>query len=626
MKNTLQIVALRVLNVFDFRFMALVFLIFAGTIAKGQTVGTLTFGSVTTDVSTGISKCVVTWSGIASGTSAKIVNIEFALSADVATPCVDQSLTSVTVVPPFSQNVSFPAKNKVKIYKSVNAGFALNQSYAPLCTLAFRAAPTTNTVTNLVDITATIASVKKTNNLFESIGVTPLNNAPMPGDYVVGGTIEIPDPGGLCGNSISNFTVKVESSPAPSCWPGGNANPYSELFDNTVYQFEGLPTGLPYTVSVSKTGGCDCGTPGSPSPWINDVDIAILHEIILGINQNPSLYNLLSGDAIANNTLTAYDLLQISKCELGLIASLPWNFYWYDDYISNDPPACSLCYPDPIYLKQSYTIPALSSNQNSLSFMAVKVGDVNQSCDDCGQNFGIPPEERALSTPVEAWLNKEAVRQGLDFLLPINVRGIAGVRTFDLGLYFDSEYLEVIGVEKGDLSDDYANFTITEKENATAFHYVWFTDKMGEDVPEGGALMNVRLRAKKDIAVLSDFVWQNGKESVNNIFYANAKEPFQQSKLILNTLWNEDKAQFSARLSGANPVQSSIGIEVFSPTQVEASFLFFDTDGSLMGQRQEDLSYGWNSFTEDIERFAPGVYSIVIRSVLEQHTLRFIKL
>lgn len=134
------------------------------------------------------------------------------------------------------------------------------------------------------------------------------------------------------------------------------------------YVFEDLPLGLEYKIKPENNT--------NPLQGVSTLDLVHIQRHILGLAPFDDPYKLIAADANSSKSVSASDLVEIRKLILGLSDRFPkdlpsWVFVTEKDGFSN--PFIPYNYNNEI------SIANLSQDFESLNFVAVKIGDVNNS-------------------------------------------------------------------------------------------------------------------------------------------------------------------------------------------------------------------------------------------------------
>ena len=135
------------------------------------------------------------------------------------------------------------------------------------------------------------------------------------------------------------------------------------------FNFTNLPSGANFNVTASRD-----------SDWTNGVttyDIALLSRHILGIETFTSPYSLIAADVNRDGTIDALDLLLIRRLVLHLDSKFEGNTSWR--FIPQTVPVLSSPNFPLGTISENLQYNALIQNITNANFIAVKIGDVNNS-------------------------------------------------------------------------------------------------------------------------------------------------------------------------------------------------------------------------------------------------------
>ncbi len=146
---------------------------------------------------------------------------------------------------------------------------------------------------------------------------------------------------------------------------------YSDL-QGTFAFLEEIPATSDYTL-----------TPFKDDEHLNGVstfDLVLISRHILGLQPLNSPYKLIAADANKNNSITTFDIVELRKLILGIYPKLPINTSWR--FVNAD-----YAFPDPgnpflLPFPESITRSDIMADQLDDDFVAIKIGDVNNSATD----------------------------------------------------------------------------------------------------------------------------------------------------------------------------------------------------------------------------------------------------
>jgi Dockerin type I domain len=141
----------------------------------------------------------------------------------------------------------------------------------------------------------------------------------------------------------------------------------------TSYVVTGLAVGTNYQVRADKTIDTD------KKNGVTTLDIALISKHLLGETELNSAYKIIAADVDKNGEVDATDMLHIRRFILGITANLPagsaWRFIDKAYAFRNASNPLGEDFPEVVSLS---SVPA---GMNAANFMAVKLGDVNNSFD-----------------------------------------------------------------------------------------------------------------------------------------------------------------------------------------------------------------------------------------------------
>jgi hypothetical protein len=178
----------------------------------------------------------------------------------------------------------------------------------------------------------------------------------------------------------------------------------------------------------------------NPLNGVTTLDLVLIQRHVLGIAKLPTPYKLLAADANNSKTITAADLITLRKLILGVTLKIEDNTSWrfVPEYYTFADPTYPFDYPEMI------SIDSIFEDKGNVNFIAVKVGDVNNSVVLNADNNPLESRTAALFTTDEASYQagdivKIDVRAGDDMT-------ILGAQ---MGMTYDERNLEFLTIDGG---------------------------------------------------------------------------------------------------------------------------------------------------------------------------------
>lgn len=179
------------------------------------------------------------------------------------------------------------------------------------------------------------------------------------------------------------------------------------------YNIESVPTGQNLVLKPALSG--------DPLDGVTTLDLLFIQRHILGMAPFTSPYKFIAADANASGTVTAADIVDIRKIILGLTSAFPknqapWKFI-DKKYVFQD-------IENPWFAPDSIMIPLESPEHLNNDFVAVKLGDVN---DSYVPNLNQSTETRSRNF-VDIWYDWASDEAGKKMLIGLseqmNIEGI----------------------------------------------------------------------------------------------------------------------------------------------------------------------------------------------------------
>jgi len=594
------------------------------SVLKAQA-GELSFGTISTNSTTGYGVVPISWTdNTYTSTSVFAVRVDLYINAGTVL-CIDETLTKNSVASPFSPSDVTISSGSISISKF---NVTLPSDFTPLIVLYFRDAPGETSVVGIGSIHQVVPTIGM--NITINLPPSDTIHYVSPPGFAISGLIrKAPMPSGFgppeCdgGSNLGIPDITVSYQASTSCFAGGTTNPFSEYTSDGYYGSSNIPGYYVYDILPIKDDEttCDCGL------GMEDIDTARLY--ILEV-RHPTLQQLIAADFNGNDTLTTYDLYLMSACLGDIISSpylgwRPWRFVSKTIYNANNPPPSTTVVPS---MPHSITTTSLKSNLTNQDFYGIKRGDVvEQDCTECGEdNNFTSSEDRVILPRHDIFFEDCSLKSGQEHTLPIRFSAIQGMTILSLELLFDTESIEILGVEKVNATElDYLNYGVKKQETADALRLIWFTMELeGLALEKQDAVFRVHIRAKKDITSLSNQIWQNAGGKYNQAICSNSTN--HRVRLNLNLLNTAVESLFSARLVSANPSFSTTAqFALYMPVASVVTATVYNLNGQQVARTEWTSDEGWNTHHLPGLPETPGMYMVHILSNFGSETIRLIK-
>jgi hypothetical protein len=201
-----------------------------------------------------------------------------------------------------------------------------------------------------------------------------------------------------------------------------------------AFNFANLPIANNYLVTPEKDGDAKNG--------VTTYDLILVQKHVLGTGLLDSPYKMIAADVNNSRTITTLDIILIRKMILGLDTQFPNNKSWrFIPYRYKFPDASN---PWQETFPETATFTDLGSEALTMdaSFMAIKVGDVN--------NSAIPTAAAPRNAPAQLVLNiaNKNLVAGDEITVPVQAN-LSEVQGYQFALWFDPAKLEMTKVSYG---------------------------------------------------------------------------------------------------------------------------------------------------------------------------------
>lgn len=180
--------------------------------------------------------------------------------------------------------------------------------------------------------------------------------------------------------------------------------------------------------------------PQNNANWLNGVttfDLVLISKHILGITPLSSPLKMIAADANRSNSITTFDIVQLRKVLLGILDTVPGNTSWR--FIDSTFVFQDTLNPFSAPIREEIVFNNLNSNQVGKSFIAQKIGDVNDSTDPV--NARSPQDTLPLNLGNTKWYAGEKVA------IPVYLPDWDKLEGFQFELEFDAKQVLVERVD-----------------------------------------------------------------------------------------------------------------------------------------------------------------------------------
>ncbi len=338
----------------------------------------------------------------------------------------------------------------------------------------------------------------------------------------------------------------------------------------------------------------------------NDLVNIIQHALDIDYLDSP--YKIIAADANADGQVTTFDVVLLRKLILFLETSVEGNTSWRfvdADYVFDDP-------TNPLAedFAEHKEVTMLSEDA-ALDFVAIKIGDVNNSAD--GNLFNAGADDRTGETLLFE-LTDQKLQEGETVVVPFYANNITDVAAFQFTLNYDIEYLNLTSIEQVTLpalSEN--NFGVLAEDGAITSSWNGATSGLNED----DVLFNLHFEVAKS-GQLSNYLTLNSRFTLAEAYTTTDLAIMDVALRFKDDAGTElTPAGFELYQNKPNPFKGNTSIGFSLSENSDVTFKVFDVTGRLVTSSQNNYTEGYHEIeiNESVLSSAGSVFYYQIETV-----------
>lgn len=352
---------------------------------------------------------------------------------------------------------------------------------------------------------------------------------------------------------------------------------------NGTFMFEEIPLNGDYMITPEKDMNYGNG--------ITTFDIVLLSKHVLGLKPLDSPYKLIAADVNHSGTISAYDMVLLRQVILGAKNDFPNNSSWR--FIDADYEFLQPENPFAEDYPEAYEINRLAADMMTLDFVAVKVGDVNNSA---AANQLMTAESRNTNKSLNFQIIEQVKKTGEMVTVDFTAKNFQSMLGYQFTLDFDGNALEfdqlLIGKQAG-----FENFNLSMVQRGI------ITTSWGEaeavSLEADEVLFSLVFKAKKDIR-LSDVI-QIGSDITPAEAYTATEDIINVDLVIDQPMTNPDGLKLYQNKPNPFTGETIIGFEL--PSASSTTMTIFDMSGKVVRIIKGTYEKGYHQITIDGKAF-----------------------
>ena len=310
---------------------------------------------------------------------------------------------------------------------------------------------------------------------------------------------------------------------------------------------------------------------------ITSFDLLTIQKHILGVDPLDSPYEYIAADVNKSSTITTFDIVLLRKLLLFIDTAFTQNESWRfvkKDYAFADP-----ANPLAENFPERHDCSGQADDQPNTDFVAVKIGDLNQSNNPSNFDSGIPAEGR---TATHWQLANQEFNSGDRVEVAFTANNIHHYPACQFTIAFDPAALQFVGIDPGELPDIGAtNFGLRYAADGK-ITFSWHTTN-GKILAANSILYMLNFKALKN-ASLQEVITINSSLIASLAF---TEEGISLPIVLQFTETTEQHTAFNC-FPLSNPIVSrqSVSVVIEGRKGEEVEILIFDLRGRLLYQEE----------------------------------------
>ncbi|MGK0363128.1 MAG: hypothetical protein ACI85O_000170 [Saprospiraceae bacterium] len=376
---------------------------------------------------------------------------------------------------------------------------------------------------------------------------------------------------------------------------------FEEILMSTDVGFvlENAATCSAYTITPSKNTNHKNG--------VTTADLVAIRRHILSLEPFTTPYQMLAADANGNNSVATSDMVEIRRLILNINQTFTNSTSWkFVDAVYEFPTTLNPWEED---FPQSITTTSLQEELTDANFVAIKVGDVNNTVNPNG--FNGSADERTGGEPLVFAIEDAQLNVGEQHTVTFNAKDMVAIEGFQFTLNYNTEHLEFVQINSGVLPDFGAqNYHVMPEAGAITLS--WNSD---DTFNAQADLFQVTFRAKQSLRLMSEVLTINSRYTQAEAYTRGEEKGIKDIAVLFNSVNGAVLVhnKFELYQNIPNPVADKTTFDFNLPKAGIVTITLTDAAGKTLKVLENNFSKGINTISvSKAEIDAQGVifYSI----------------
>ncbi len=340
------------------------------------------------------------------------------------------------------------------------------------------------------------------------------------------------------------------------------------------FMFEEIPLEGDYMITPEKDMNHGNG--------ITTFDIVLLSKHVLGLKKLDSPYKMIAADINHSGTISAYDMVLLRQVILGMKTDFPNNTSWR--FIDAN---YEFLYPENPFdenYPEVYEIKDLSADMMSLDFIAVKIGDLNNTA---AVNQLQTTESRNTNKSLNIQIAEQVKKAGETITVDFKASNFQSILGYQFTLDFDGNDLAFEQIKMGNQTS-FENFNLSMIQRGIIT--TSWNESEAVNLANDEVLFSIVFKAKNDVRI---------SEAVKISSDITAAEAYTGTEEVINVhleVFKPFKTTDGFKLfqNVPNPFtgETIIGFEL--PTASATTLTIFDMSGKMVKVQKGTHPKGYN--------------------------------
>jgi len=416
-----------------------------------------------------------------------------------------------------------------------------------------------------------------------TVQIIDILNACEEGEIEIAGVIETQE-----GLTVAGVDVTLSD--------GDNPNRLMTTTSNGLFDFQNLEDGEDYVVTPFKNTGHGNG--------VSTFDLVqMIQHILFPADQSPltTPYQIIAADVNGDGKVTTVDVVRARQLVLFIITDFsPENTSWRfvpKNFVFPNPQD-----PFDTPIPQILNHPNISEDELNADFIAVKVGDVNNSVDPTNL---VDDTDRTDRDPMYLMVDDVAMMKGETYTIDFKAKDFKDILGYQFTLEFDNDKMQYAGIESGALEVSEGNFGLQLLERGIIT--TSWNDIKAKSIEDETILFSMTFNALNDVN--SKDVFDINSKFTKSESYRQDGEQMEVQLLFEEEFKFNSECDFCSCRPNPFTDHTSIGFKL--PEASPGTMTFYTVDGKILKVIQGNFAKGYNEITitkEELHHQAGVIY------------------